>query len=92
MASEAEPIGFSLTEPIEMDPAQNDFAEEDAQGFWQFLVEFEHHGLLQEILQFHRMTRIECASSGTEYKGSNDSLTAVLPQTAPARGASGPAL
>ena len=54
-----------------MNPAQNDFAEKDAERLGQFLIQLDDNRLVQELLQFEGMPRVERSAAPLFTKGSH---------------------
>src|SRR5262245_40379841 len=67
-----------------MNPSKNDITEKYSQGFRQLLVQFDDRRLLQDLLQFDRMARIESAGGRPEDKRFQYARATVLPEHATA--------
>src|ERR1035441_9022409 len=80
----AQPVGFTLSQAIEMNPPEQDVAQEDAQGFGQFLVQFNDDRPVQQLLQFQWLPGVKRARSRAEGERAQDSEATVLPEHAPA--------
>ncbi len=61
-------LRFALPKSVEVNPPQQDVAEEHAQRFRQFLVQFDNDRFVQEIFQLERVPRIKCAPGGAKSK------------------------
>ena len=79
-----EPVGFTLAEAIQMDPPEQDVAQENAQWFGQFLIQFNDDWPVQQLLQLQRMPGVERAGGRAKGERAQDSLATVLPEHAPA--------
>src|SRR5438094_7783112 len=55
-------IGFSLPQPVEVNPSQHNFTEEHPQRLGQFLIQFDDNRFFQQFLQVDRIPGIERAS------------------------------
>ena len=79
-----EPVGLTLSKAIQMNPAEQDVAQENTQGFEQLLIQFNDDRPVQQLLQLQRMPGVERAGGRAEGERAQDSLATVLPKHAPA--------